>query len=97
MTRLWDCPTVAATESYIQDTTASLETSLASPPGDPEEEYYRDLGYGGDIIEVNTRDWYLMSNSNSPLTALPLWAHIWAQFIFELLKSVETFPILVGC
>ena len=48
--------------------TFSLETSLTSPPGDPEEEYYRDLGYGGDIIGVNTRDWYLMSNSNSPLT-----------------------------
>jgi hypothetical protein len=39
-----------------------------APPGDPEEEYYRDLGYGGDIIEVNTRYWYLMSNSNSPLS-----------------------------
>jgi hypothetical protein len=66
--RLWNCPPAAATESYIRDTTASLKTSLASPSGDPEEEYYRDLGYGGDIIEVNTRDWYLMSNSYSPLT-----------------------------
>jgi hypothetical protein len=66
--RLWDCPPAAATDSYIRNTTASLETSLASPPGDPKEEYYRDLGYGGDIIEVNTRDWYIMSSSNSLLT-----------------------------
>jgi hypothetical protein len=31
-------------EPYIQDTTALLEISLAA-----EEEYYRDLGYGGDV------------------------------------------------
>jgi hypothetical protein len=33
--RLWNCPPAAATESYIQDTKDSLETSLAA-----EEKYY---------------------------------------------------------
>jgi hypothetical protein len=42
--RLWNCPPAAATELYIQDTTALLETSLAA-----EEEYYRDLGDGEDV------------------------------------------------
>ncbi len=35
--RLCSCPPAAATESYIQDTTGSLEPPLASPPGGPEE------------------------------------------------------------
>ena len=43
--RLWNCPPAAATESYIQDTTDSLETSLVA-----EEKYYWVLGYGGDVI-----------------------------------------------
>ena len=53
---------------YIQDTTASLETSLASPQG----------GSGGGVLlrprlwrglhRVSTRDWNLMLNSNSSLT-----------------------------
>jgi hypothetical protein len=53
---------------YIQDTTALLETSLASPQG----------GSGGGVLlrprewrgrhRVSTRDWNLMLNSNSSLT-----------------------------
>jgi hypothetical protein len=27
-----------------------LETNLASPPGGPEQKYYRATGYGGDVI-----------------------------------------------
>ena len=53
---------------YIQDTTASLETSLASPQGG---------SVGGVLLRprvwrgrhrVTTRDWNLMLNSNSSLT-----------------------------
>ena len=52
---LWNYLPVVATVSYIQDTTDLLETSLESPPehcctgGEPEEEYYQVLGYGGDV------------------------------------------------
>ncbi len=35
--RLWSSLPAAATESYIQDTRAKLETSLARPPVGPEE------------------------------------------------------------
>ncbi len=35
--RLWNSPPAAATESYIQDTRAKLETPLTRPPGGPEE------------------------------------------------------------
>ncbi len=31
--RWWNCPSAAATESYIQDTRTPSETPLASPPG----------------------------------------------------------------
>jgi hypothetical protein len=74
--RLRNCRPAAAAESCIRDTTASLKTSLESPPGGPEEEHYWGLGYGGDIIEVSTRDWYLMFNSNSPLSGGQKHTHI---------------------
>ena len=40
-----NCPPAAVTESYIWDTTDSLETFLVA-----EEKYYWFLGYGGDVI-----------------------------------------------
>ena len=84
--RLRNCRPAAATESYIRDTTASLKTSLAIPPGGPEEEYYWGLGYGGDIIEVSTRDWYLMFNSNSPLSGGQKHTHIEYNVEIKILK-----------
>ena len=40
-----------------------------TPPGGvPEEEYYRALGYGGDVIGGYTSDWYRMSNRTPPTT-----------------------------
>ncbi len=45
-----------------------METSLESPPGGTEEEHYQTLGYGGDVIEISTRDWYLVLYSNSSFT-----------------------------
>ena len=38
------------------------------PRGEPEEDYYRVLGYGGDVKEVGTGDWNLMPYSSSLLT-----------------------------
>ncbi len=38
------------------------------PGGVPEEEYYRALGYGGDVIGGYTSDWYRMSNRTPPVT-----------------------------
>ncbi len=58
------------TESYILDTTDTLETSLESPP----EHYWE--GTGGRVLPslrvwrghqtVGTRDWYLVLDSNPP-------------------------------
>ena len=64
-----NCPPAAATESYIRDTKDSLETSLAA-----EETYYWVLGYGGDIIKLSTRDWYLEPYSSSACNRRT-WAH----------------------
>ncbi len=65
--RLWSCPPAAATESYNWDTTDSLETfSCKQPPSQgalDEWWYYWVLGYGRDVIEWGTRDWYLMHYS----------------------------------
>ncbi len=65
---MWSFPPAAATVSYIRDTTSTLEPSLASPPGGPEEKYYCALGYGKDVNGMGTRDWYLMHYSSSSLT-----------------------------
>jgi hypothetical protein len=80
--RLWSCPPAAAMESYIRDTTRTLEPSLASPQGGPEEKYYCALGYGRDVNGMGTRDWYLMRYSSSSLTG--------GQ------KHTHTFPPLKG-
>jgi hypothetical protein len=63
-------------ESYIQDTMSTLEPSLASPQGGPEEKYYCDLGYEKDVNGMGTRDWYLMHYSSSSLTGGQKHTHV---------------------
>jgi hypothetical protein len=58
-----NCLPAATTESYIQGTKDSLETSLAA-----EEKYYWVLGYGGDANKLSTRDWYLKPYSAQLVT-----------------------------
>jgi hypothetical protein len=48
--RLWNSPPAAATESYIQDTRAKLETPLACRPRGSGGVVLQAPGYGGDVI-----------------------------------------------
>jgi hypothetical protein len=52
--RLWNCLPAAATESYIRDTTDSLETPLHERSSTTESQ-----GMEGTSSSVYTRDWYL--------------------------------------
>ena len=52
--RLWNCLPAAATESYIRDTTDSLETSQQERSSTTESQ-----GMEGTSSSVYTRDWYL--------------------------------------
>ena len=71
--RLWSCPTATATESYIQDTTDLLETSLESPP-----EHYRGGTGGGVLLRLRvwrerhwaerSSDWYRVIRKLPPVT-----------------------------
>ena len=78
--RLWNYLPVVCTESYIWDTTDSLEISLESPP-----EHYQG-GTGGGVLLilrvwrgrhwVSTRDWNLMLDSNSSVTGGQKHTHV---------------------
>ena len=62
--------------THNQDTMVLLETSLESPPGGLEEEYYWAIEYGGDVIEMSTGDWCLMLYSNLSVTGGQKHTHI---------------------
>ncbi len=57
------------------------------PGGVPEEEYYRALGYGGDVIGGYTSDWYCMSNRTPPVTGgLATHTHTHIAFIIYFIE-----------
>jgi hypothetical protein len=77
--RLWNSLPAVATESYIQDTRAKLETPLACPPRGPEEKYYEPQGMEGMSSGGVASNWYCAHYSNPPRNRRPRHSHTQAH------------------
>ncbi len=86
---MWGCPPAAATESYNQDTTGSLEPSLASPPRGSRGVVLLSPRVWKGHQQLGTRDWYLMHYSNPSVTGGQKHTHThthWQQMIVGMME-----------